>query len=314
MEADQGILEGKPYKVIVLEDYEALLKVTLECLRAFDFEASGFRTCEELLDSAWLNPFDVRSLPDLFIVDVLLYNGVKTGIDLIQELAERDVPSEIIAVSGNFAGTEVVDNLVCFGSSAFLPKPFSMFDLCEKAERMAQIGRKRRLRRLQSAHMRYALTDEARMHREVFLNYAKQDRVIANGLRRHLEFRAISVWYTPASIEIADRWRKRIEEGIDEASVFIVLLSDHFLRSACCMAELTRIERRMEHDTEEKLLLLPVLGELSEHNRENNEDMKRVFRKYQYRSLFPDLIDSLTVISERIEWALHRKKMGGSLG
>jgi hypothetical protein len=131
----------------------------------------------------------------------------------------------------------------------------------------------------------------------------KHSRVwVASGLRRNMEAKDIAVWYAPTSLEIGDEWRRRIEDAIDQASIFVPLITDNYPVSSVCVGELMRFYRRMKPD-QPQLVLLPVLAALSEEGK-RHEVVQAVVRKYQYVDISVRFIDGLTALLGRIQRAL----------
>ena len=313
MNHEMNHLVNEPYTVYVVEDNDDVLKLVLEALRFSDFAAKGFSCVEELISTCFPTGFSSFDCPDLFVLDLELGEGRKTGIDLINDLSLNDVPSEVLVISGLFPSAEIMDNLVLFGSSVFMTKPFSLFTFCEKAEDLAKVGRGRRTRRLTGDNARLSLSDKDRISRPVFLSYAENDNLTAFGIRRNLEFRNIHVWYAPTTIDTGAVWREEVGRGIDNAYIFIALLTDDYLTSPYCIGELTRFRRRLEKDTDGKLLFIPVMGTLSEESQIQNPEMKYISQTYHCIKIHPRITDGITALQLTVENAIRKKKIGARL-
>lgn len=299
--------------VYVVEDDAQVLKLLTETLKSYGLNAKGFTNAEELMAEFPILGINPSNAPDLFIVDLELGVSRKTGIDLIKDLATKDTPSEVLAISGYFPSSDVIDNLVCFGSSTILTKPFGLLEVCTKAEQLAKVGRNRRLRRLREDSSAVHISDPQRACRPVFLSYSHEDGHIASGIRRHVESNGVPVWYAPSNIDKGSEWRGYLELGVDKAAIFVPLLTDSYFRSPFCMGEYARFMKRLSNDSEGQLLFLPVLGAVSEEAKRTHCDLKYICQKYQCINFYPRIVDGLTALLMTIERALQRKKAGARL-
>ena len=232
-------------------------------------------------------------MPDLILVDLQLKPLKMQGLELIGQLAERNIPSEVVAMSGDYPMSDLAE-AIKIGASAMITKPFG--DICRlivKMKHLAEIGKKRRLK--------LNGFDHERQVRPVFLSYCSQDVKLATGLRRNIEAHDIDVWYDLNSLTAGDEWRPRVEAGIDHAMVFIALVTDSYLTSAFCYGELVRFRSRIEAGPEPRPLLLPVLAGLSDEGK-RNPLFRPIRDNYQPIDLFVRFIDSLTTLLGRIEF------------
>jgi DNA-binding response OmpR family regulator len=288
------------YSAFVLDDDEQVRNLLLECLRFSNFEAHGYSEAERLLSAICDTRLPPQDQPDLIVIDLQLQPNKMQGIQLVSELTERNVPSEILAISGNLPPADLVE-AIKVGASEAIPKPFDVFELVKKMELLAKIGMNRRLYRLGAENRTHEM-DSSRLRRPVFLSYSDRDRTLANGLRRNMEAKDIAVWYAPTSLDVGDEWRRRIEDAIDQASVFVPLITDNYPASSVCVGELMRFYRRMSPD-KSQLLLLPVLAALSEEVK-RHPVVQSVLGKYQYVDISVRFIDGLTALLGRIQRAL----------
>jgi CheY-like chemotaxis protein len=287
----------KKYRACVVDDDPNIRDILVECLRFTDFEATGYDEAEKLLRSLTVaGSFD--EAPDLIIVDMKLKPDKMSGVELIAELTVRNIPSEVVAISGNYPSADLVE-AIKIGAGAMLPKPFGdLLQLIGKMEHLAEIGRKRRLRLNGNI-------DPSRQQRPVFLSYCGDDERLATGLRRNIEAQDVDVWYAPTTLGAGDEWRPHVVAGIDQAHVFIALITDNYLTSPICYGELLRFYRRMESSPEPRPLLLPVLDGLSEGSR-NKPLIGPILERYQHIDLSTSFIDGLTSIQAKIN--LHMLK------
>lgn len=289
---------AKEYKAVVVDDDEVLRKLLVECLRFTYFEkAEGYDEAEILLrDLSALPPAD---MPDLIIVDLQLQPLKMQGLELISELAARDIPSEVVAISGNHPSADLVE-AIRIGAGAMVPKPFGdILHLVIKMCHLAEIGKKRRLK--------VNVPDPDRQERPVFLSYCSDDAKLATGLRRNIEAREIGVWYDLNGLRGGDEWRPRIEDQIDQASVFIALITDNYLRSPICYGELLRFRSRMETTPEPRPLLLPLLDGLSAEGKKNPL-LRPILDRYQCidLSLSERFIDGLSALLGHIDFHMYK--------
>jgi hypothetical protein len=69
--------------------------------------------------------------------------------------------------------------------------------------------------------------------------------------------------YSDISLEAGDQWRQEMERALKDAKVFVPLITDNYVNSPHCMAELAGFWERMETD-EVQLLFIPIFAESSE--------------------------------------------------
>ena len=89
---------------------------------------------------------------------------------------------------------------------------------------------------------------------DVFLSHASEDKEsIAIPLVRALEQRGLRVWYDASVLQIGDRLRERIEEGLRNSSAAVVILSRDFFRKQWTRLELDGLFS-LEEATGKKIL------------------------------------------------------------
>src|SRR3989338_1725495 len=71
-----------------------------------------------------------------------------------------------------------------------------------------------------------------------FLSHSSADAEMACRLAKDLRDKGIDVWYAEWEIKAGDSLRRKIDEGIDRASHFLVLLSGNSLKSGWVQTEL----------------------------------------------------------------------------
>jgi FixJ family two-component response regulator len=288
------------YKACVVDDDQNVRELLVECLRFSDFEVHAYAEAEHLIDEVFTPGISHLDMPDLVVVDLQLKPDKIQGLDLVSELAEMDVPSEVMVLLGDRLSSDMSEDIKIW-TAAVITKPFdNIFDLARKMERQAQIGMKRRLRRQQKHHLPADIEDVSRLQRPVFLSYCNEDRMLANGIKRNLETRDIDAWYAPTTLETGDAWRIRIIDGIDQAKVFVAIVTEAYLNSPYCIAELNRFHRRIDSGKDPQLLLLPVLNSSSESVKRHHL-VRPIFDNFHYLDLSVRFIDGLTALFGRIQ-------------
>lgn len=71
-----------------------------------------------------------------------------------------------------------------------------------------------------------------------FLSHSGIDAAVAGRLARDLRGQGVDVWYAEWEIKLADSLRRKIDEGVDRATHFLVLLTPASLRSGWVQTEL----------------------------------------------------------------------------
>jgi len=294
---------------VVLDDHEGVRDFIVEALRAKDFDVRGYTEAEALLSGAF-EDVPLAEQPDLVVVDLQLSPNGMQGIDLVAELADKDVFSEILVISGNLGSAEMAE-AVMIGAGAALPKPFEDFRVAiRKMEALAETGKRRRLYKLAGGSQQM---DSDRLERPIFLSYSGKDKRLANGIRRNLEFRNIPVWYAPTTVPGGDIWLERVEEGVKQATIFVPLVTATYLESARCFGELIGFQSRLESGCEPDLLILPLLC-VSPEDVRKNQNFGPILREYHGIDLSNRFIDALTLVLGRIQNRLAQRSVAGVEG
>jgi FixJ family two-component response regulator len=198
------------YKAVVLDDDPQVAKTIATLLESRGFDTLCYTAAESLLAEVFGAGSSAKNLPDLLIVDRVLRSDRMQGLDFINELARRDVPSEVLLVSGSLENKYVDEALAC-GWGAWLEKPFtSNRYVLAVMEHLADTGRKRRLYRAKRQHR---TQDRTRRERPVFLSYSHHNAVVATGIRRALEAESISVWYAPDILRAGEEFKPVIRSA-----------------------------------------------------------------------------------------------------
>ena len=285
----------KKYRLVLLDDDDSLRQELVDWLRLSVFAAKAYSEAESLLADVFSADSLVEKMPDLLLLDMNLKPGKMQGIELLHELIERDVPTEIMVLSMDSGEHE---KAIRMGAASSICKPFdNPLVLISKMESHADIGKHRRLYRVGDG--RNAM-DRSRRVRPVFLSYSNKDKHFANGIRLNLERRKIATWYAPSTLTLGDEWIPRIEDGIDQARIFIPLVTDNYIASRICLGELTRFYSRMERHEKSDLNILPVLAGISEEGKRNG-NIRPILERYQYIDMSDRYIDRLTTLLLRIQ-------------
>lgn len=297
----------KKYKAVFLDDDAGVREFVVDWLRVTDFDAKVYSEAERLLADLFFDGAPVEAMPDLLLLDMQLEKGKMKGIDLLDELIEHDVPTEILVVSGQTSSNDILE-AIKMGAASGITKPFdNLYEVARKMELLAETGKRRRLFKMGFGR---GEMDTSRQVRPVFLSYSSKDKQIANGIRRNLERRDIPVWYAPATIEIGEDWISRIGDGIDQATIFLPVITDNYIESRPCIGELTRFYCRMERHEAPNLTVLPVLAGISESGKRHS-NISPIIDQYQYLDLsVPErYLDRLTVLLGRIQMILDRNSL-----
>ncbi len=94
------------------------------------------------------------------------------------------------------------------------------------------------------------------VHPKTFISHSSINKEIAAQLSRDLVKQGIDVWFAEWEILPGDSLRRKIEQGISEATHFIVLLTQHSLKSEWVQTEL---DAALVKKIENQCRLLPVL-------------------------------------------------------
>jgi DNA-binding response OmpR family regulator len=295
-----SVLSMGKLKAFIVDDDAQVREVLVEACRFSGFEADGYDEAEKALHEIFSDP-SLQKMPDLFVVDLELKRSKMQGLELISELAERNAPSAILAISGNHPAGSLL-RAIEGGALATVTKPFDLYELTKKMRECATVGRNRRLYRKTNDSF---LMDPARQNRPVFLSYSNEDKRTANGLRISMEARGVGVWYAPTTLQVGDEWRNLIQTGIDQAKVFVALITQNYLNSPICLGELTRFYQRIENEVENPPVLVPVLYGSLDIVR-NNNFISGSLLKYQYVPMSPEkIVDAYTVILMRVQRATN---------
>jgi ActR/RegA family two-component response regulator len=295
------------YRAVVLDDQELMQDMLVRILNRRDFDAVGYDEAERLLAEVFdvIRPPDEQ--PDLVVVDLKLKTDKMQGIDLIDTLMKRDLACVIVAITADLQG-EAAEEAMKLGAAVvgkgpdnFLVDNFLV--TIQKMERLAEIGRKRKLYRLQAGTAPREM-DSRRLRRPVFLSYSHHDARIANGLRSNLEMQGIDVWYAPTTLNAGDPWAQRVDAAIDHSRVFVALNTDKSLISPECIAEFARFHRRLERNLEPQPLVVPVRYGISDDRR--TSEILRIFDSYQYVDLSANYVDQLNSLIARIKTFVAR--------
>jgi hypothetical protein len=95
---------------------------------------------------------------------------------------------------------------------------------------------------------------------KAFLSHSTKDMEIASKLARDLTAKRVDVWYADWAIKPGDSLRRKIDEGIEGASYFLVLLTPASLKSEWVQTEL---DAGMVKRIEGSCRLIPIILDLS---------------------------------------------------
>ena len=282
---------------VIDDDVQMLGAIEETCNLSGLFDVQVYDDASLALRDLELRSFQQQDEPDLFVVDLELKPGEMQGLQFIEELSQKKIRSAIMAVSGRLA--EKLPRALAIGAIAAVPKPFSLDHLLEQMEHWATVGRKNR-----QFGSNVQVIDNSRKVRPVFLSYCGHDLQAADYLRRNLEFRNIGVWYAADTLEPGVEWREEIRRGLTRAQVFVPLITEAFLDSPYCKAELANMLRLLKTESAHSRWLMPVLYNYSAKDA-TDELLKRCF-KYQCVNMNEQkLIDGFNTLLVRIQQVLR---------
>ena len=291
--------EGK-YKAVIVEDDRQVREMVEQSLTFRGFECQAYSEAEMVLNDILTR--EQMSMPDVLLVDLELEHNKMQGLKLIERLTATDNPPPIIAMSAGLSNSELIEALKS-GADDIVAKPFDIFQIAERIERLAKIGRKRRRYRQNPKKEE----DKERLDRPVFLSYSFKDRRTASILRTLIEARGIDVWYASDILLPGDPITDRISKGLDRAQVFVPLVTDNYPRSAWCVFEMAWFRWSQVDKTR---IVFPVLEGVVDRIR-NRDLMMPIIPESEYADItFDRFADGLTALLGRIQEAL--KKNGHS--
>src|SRR5258707_1036151 len=226
--------EKEKYNAVIVEDDRQVREMLEQSLTFRGFKCQAYSEAEMVLNDLLINEEHVR-MPDVLLVDLELEHNKMQGLKLIERLTATDNPPPIIAMSAGLSNSELIEALKS-GADDIVAKPFDIFQIAERMERLAEIGRKRR--RYRQNPKKEKEEDQERVDRPVFLSYSFRDRRTASILRTLIEARGIDVWYASDILLPGDPITERISKGLDRAQVFVPLVTDNYPRSAWCVFEM----------------------------------------------------------------------------
>jgi len=278
---------SEPHKVWILENFKAVREMLEEDLLFSGYSVKGFEEAEAVEDEIY-SDIGVNKMPDLFIVDLVLNENRMQGLDFINKITDKPFPTPpIIAISGHLPSSELV-KAIDAGAWKTFSKPLNMIEFHKRVAKLAAIGRNKH-------NFRSGQLDTNRLHRPVFLSYQNEDRRKAVSLRNQIEADDIGVWYAPDTAEPGE-WRPKVRKGLEEAQVFIALLTDNYVKSPPCMTELVHFYERLNTESKPPVLI-PIVYKLSQEAR-NDPTISQVLGELQYvdMSREENFLDDLTAL------------------
>lgn len=292
------------YRVVVLVKDELLRGTLVQTLRFAHFEVRGYDRPEVFMAEIFDSGQGPSKLPDLAVIDLEI--GAKTpfGFDLARELAERDVVSQIVVLSAGLSSPDY-EELVRMGIKKLDKSEIHRSPIIRTLKQQARIGNRRKQYR--SPALRRGL-DKSRLSRPVFLSYNQAERDLAKGICRELESNGIGCWYAPNSIETGDEWTHEIPRGLEEASVFVALISPGYLKSPYCIAEFKNFQHR-ESGLKDRVAILPVIAHDLESCKTLGSDFfASIEGRYEFLDMSVRFVDRFTVLQWKITEEVKKHK------
>lgn len=238
-----------------------------------------------------------RELPDLFVVDL---DNAPPGQQVIKELTEKwKILSTIVAVSGDFEKHELPQ---LFGATAILPSLSRSGELKHLIKQCAEIGRKRRKYKFGGGR------DKKRKQRPVFLSYTKKDEGLAKLLSSNLGARKIEVWSMHDSQKLGKELDAEVRKGLDDAQIFIALISTDFLKSNWCLQELKDFYGKATSGPidEQQRLIIPVF--YNDPDTSGNDFIDREVKPLTSAYMTDkDYLNGFILLMERIQALVHKE-------
>ncbi len=102
------------------------------------------------------------------------------------------------------------------------------------------------------------MSEKKRMLYEVFVSYSSEDQEKVNRIISRLKSQGIErIWYAPSNIEAGKQFTRKIEEGLNNSQVVVVMLSNSSANSFWVTKEWE--SRLVQMSKDENLKLIPVL-------------------------------------------------------
>lgn len=241
--------------------------------------------------------FQFRELPDLFVVDL---DNAPPGQQVIKELTEKwKIVSTIVAVSGDFEKYELPH---LFGATAILPSLARKDELKHLIEQCAEIGRNRRKYEFGGGR------DKTRKQRPVFLSYTKKDEGLAKLLSSNLGARNIEVWSMHESQKLGKGLDAEIQKGLDDAQIFVAIISTDFLKSKYCLDELKDFYGKATSGPidEQKRRIIPVF--YNDPDTSGNDFIHHNVKRLTSAVITDnDFLNGFVLLMERIQTLLHKQ-------
>lgn len=90
------------------------------------------------------------------------------------------------------------------------------------------------------------------MKNDVFISYSSKDRPFAQKLAKALEQQGISVWIDREDIRAGIKWSSAIQEGLDQSSVIVIIISHDSMRSK-------NVEDEWQYFLDKRKPIVPIL-------------------------------------------------------
>lgn len=90
---------------------------------------------------------------------------------------------------------------------------------------------------LNDRHFKAMQKVEKQEHNSIFISHSSKDMVFSRGLATDLLDAGYAVFLDDWSINISDRIFEKINDGLNESTAFIMILSRDYLESVCCKDE-----------------------------------------------------------------------------
>ena len=283
------------YQTFAISKDPKVLQMIAESVRLYPFDVERYENPPHVVNVVQTDLRQKRDPPELFVVDL---DGGPEGVEAVKKLSEKmDVKSGILALSSNFEPSVVYEAK----GATVLFRPFDRQKLREQMKHCAEIGRKIRIHRVTK------VLDSSRP-RQVFLSYSRHDTGLANVLRRSLEAEGVGVSYMD-DVEVRGEWKHKVEDWLAQAHILLPLVTEKFLSSKWCEAELERFIYPLSQapsDGQLQQLPLTLIAVLvNSPNTDANDFIKEHIDEYEQVPISEaDFLSGLTTLMDRIQYSL----------
>jgi CheY-like chemotaxis protein len=302
------------YKAIIVEGNEQVRKMLVEYLEFSNFEVTAYEAAG-VVPPHFLDEENQSNPIDLFVVDLEFESGRRDSLNLVGKISSmKKTRPAVMAMSASLTSDNLIEAMK-MGAEDVVPKPFEVSKIVERMKNLASIGRNRRLH--PQGKSLCDSEDPSRRNRPVFLSYSGEDngrKGVAAFLRSNIEAMGIGVYYADDNRPEDSIAGKCILKAIDDAHVYLALITEKYPSNKYCLFELVRFCTNVE--PKGPRTLLPVVHGRPEKI-ENYEWIRPIIDERQYADLTSErFLDGLIALLGWIQNAVNvyeqRSRRGSS--